>query len=160
MSPKKSSKKGEGGASLPLSFQGPGAQLAQARERKGLTLAEISKRSRIGVPYLEAIEREDWLALPGQMYVRGFIRLYARELDLNVTLLLEALEAQTKEREATRVKATQRAQGATHEGEGAGGAKIAVIALFVLALSLISWISWQYYAADTPVENEEATPTP
>src|SRR5262245_13838928 len=60
-----------------------GAELAQARERPGITIAELARRTKIGVDALKAIERCDVTALPGGLYTRGFLRAYAREVGLN-----------------------------------------------------------------------------
>jgi cytoskeletal protein RodZ len=60
-----------------------GAELAQAREQRGITLSELSRRTKIGVDALKAIERGDMTALPGGLYTRGFLRAYAREVGCN-----------------------------------------------------------------------------
>src|SRR6476469_4884480 len=60
-----------------------GAELAQAREQRGITLPELARRTKIGIDALKAIERCDVTALPGGLYTRGFLRAYAREVGLN-----------------------------------------------------------------------------
>jgi hypothetical protein len=57
-----------------------GGELRQARERLNLPLPELSRRTKIGVPVLQAIERNDWSLVPGGLYLRGFLRAYAREV--------------------------------------------------------------------------------
>jgi len=57
-----------------------GAELAQAREQRGLTLSELSRRTKISIETLKAIERCEMSALPGGLYTRGFLRAYAREV--------------------------------------------------------------------------------
>jgi cytoskeletal protein RodZ len=57
-----------------------GSELAQARERCGLSLVELSRRTKIRVATLRAIERDDIDALPGGIYTRGFLRAYASEV--------------------------------------------------------------------------------
>lgn len=64
----------------PLDF---GAELAQAREQRGLALEEVARRTKIGLDALKAIERCDVGALPGGLYTRGFLRAYAREVGCN-----------------------------------------------------------------------------
>jgi cytoskeleton protein RodZ len=59
------------------------AELAQARERRGLSLTELSRRTKITVDVLKAIERGDMAALPGGLYTRGFLRSFAREVGCN-----------------------------------------------------------------------------
>ena len=58
----------------------PGRELAFARERLSLSLEEISRRTKIGMPYLVAIENDDVKKLPGHFYARGFLRAYAHEV--------------------------------------------------------------------------------
>jgi cytoskeleton protein RodZ len=57
-----------------------GDQLRQARERQGLTLSELARRTKISVIALRAIERNDFDELPGGIFTRGFLRAYAREV--------------------------------------------------------------------------------
>ncbi len=47
-----------------------------------MSLLEISKATRIQVKYLEALESGDHRDLPAEVYVRGFLRSYARYLGL------------------------------------------------------------------------------
>ncbi|MBH1999307.1 MAG: DUF4115 domain-containing protein [Sphingomonadaceae bacterium] len=61
----------------------PGAKLRAAREAKGLSLPEIATRTRIAQRQLEAIERDDYAALPGIPYAVGFARAYARAIDMD-----------------------------------------------------------------------------
>jgi cytoskeletal protein RodZ len=57
--------------------------LRATREQSGLTLEEISARTRIKVTFLQAIERGDFDQLPGDFFARAFLRTYARELHLS-----------------------------------------------------------------------------
>ncbi|MGE0546888.1 MAG: helix-turn-helix domain-containing protein [Kofleriaceae bacterium] len=60
-----------------------GALLRQIREAVGVELREISERSKIGMPYLHALEGELFAKLPAPVYVRGFLGEYARALGLD-----------------------------------------------------------------------------
>jgi cytoskeleton protein RodZ len=60
-----------------------GAILREARTRRGIELSEVEAVTRIRLGYLRAIEEEDWDALPGGVYTRGFIRTYASFLGLD-----------------------------------------------------------------------------
>jgi len=61
---------------------GLGQLLREAREAKGLTLTEVEGETRIRLSYLEALEAEEFDRLPGEVYVRGFLRNYAQFLGL------------------------------------------------------------------------------
>lgn len=66
-----------------------GLILQEARETKGLTLEEVQEETRINASYLGALENGDYNALPSPVHVRGFLRNYARFLDLDPEPLLE-----------------------------------------------------------------------
>lgn len=57
--------------------------LRKAREKKGLTLKDIEKDTSIRAYYLEALEKEEYTSLPGEAYVKGFLRSYAEAVGLD-----------------------------------------------------------------------------
>jgi cytoskeletal protein RodZ len=60
-----------------------GERFRAAREARGLTLSDVSEQIRIRSVYLAAIEDENWPAIGAPVYVRGFLRTYARFLGLD-----------------------------------------------------------------------------
>ena len=71
---------------------GLGAVLRNEREKKGLTLDQVASITKLRVKIVEAIENETWGDLPPPVFVRGFIRSYAKVLDLDGTELLHLHE--------------------------------------------------------------------
>jgi len=65
-----------------------GKLLKKARQEKGLTINDIQERTKIRKKYLEAIEANDFDVLPGKVYLKVFIKGYAREVDINYQELL------------------------------------------------------------------------
>lgn len=65
-----------------------GQRLRQARERLGLTQAEVERATHIRIHHLAAIERSDWDALPSPVQARGFLRNYAEFLGVNAEAIL------------------------------------------------------------------------
>ena len=64
-----------------------GKILKQIRESKGISLEEISQTTHIRISYLKAIEANDFESLPSEIQTRGFLRLYAQELGVEVDRL-------------------------------------------------------------------------
>lgn len=60
-----------------------GNYLKKEREKRKISLDELSQRTKIGMKYLKAIEVDDYTIFPGETYIIGFIRNYARALTLN-----------------------------------------------------------------------------
>jgi hypothetical protein len=60
-----------------------GNSLREARERQGLGYPEIELATKIRAKYIRALEEEDFTSLPGDAYIRGFLRTYADYLGLD-----------------------------------------------------------------------------
>ena len=66
-----------------------GGSLREARLKRNLTPADVQKAIRIRDRYLQALEEERWELLPGDAYVKGFLRTYADYLGLDGSLYVE-----------------------------------------------------------------------
>jgi cytoskeletal protein RodZ len=64
----------------PLDRSEPGCYLRRCREALGLSLAEMTERTRIRI--LDQIEDERFELLPPEPYLRGYLFEYARALEL------------------------------------------------------------------------------
>jgi cytoskeleton protein RodZ len=73
---------------------GVGQRLRNAREARGLSVAEAAQSLKLAPRQVEALEAEDWPSLPGNTMIRGFVRNYARLLGLNSEALMHALDAE------------------------------------------------------------------
>jgi cytoskeletal protein RodZ len=71
-----------------------GDTLSEARTRRAVDLEEVHAATGIRPRYLEAIEQEDWDALPEEFYARAFIRKYAQYLQVNPDPLVEEYKRQ------------------------------------------------------------------
>lgn len=60
-----------------------GGKLRAARERRGISLRQIAATTKISVPALEALERNDISRLPGGIFSRAIVRSYALEVGLD-----------------------------------------------------------------------------
>ena len=69
-------------------FDGPFLQ--SIRNYKNITLAQISLITRIGKPYLIAIENNEYQLLPAPVFVRGFIAQYAKCLSLDTKRVVDS----------------------------------------------------------------------
>ena len=74
-----------------MSVSGIGEELRQERLRQGLSLDQIAQRTRISLRSLESIEANAFDRLPGVVFTRNFVRLYATDLKLDPEALLARL---------------------------------------------------------------------
>ena len=68
----------------------PGAMLRAARDATGLSVPEIAARLKLTVRLIEVIEANDRRRFPPTVYLRGYVRNYARLLGLDPEPLIEA----------------------------------------------------------------------
>lgn len=66
-----------------------GPALQEARERRGLAVAQVEAATAIRGKYLRALEQEQFDVLPGPTYAKGFLRAYAEYLGLDGQLFVD-----------------------------------------------------------------------
>ena len=66
-----------------------GASLREARLRQGLDFPEIETGTKVRGKYLQALEEEHFDVLPGETYIKGFLRTYADYLGLDGQLYVD-----------------------------------------------------------------------
>lgn len=68
-----------------------GTALREARAQHGLSVEDVSSRIKFAPRQIEALEADDFVHLPETAFLRGFVRSYARLLQLDPLPLLDAL---------------------------------------------------------------------
>jgi len=111
-----------------------GSFLKQQRERRSMSVAELSRVTRIPMPSLEAIEGDRFDELPGEVFVRGFLKAYAHAVSL---VPADVLTRYTSSRRVACVTPLpmQTPLQAAREGQGR---RFGVAIAFVLLLILLS----------------------
>ena len=76
----------------------PGELLKEARKKKGRRYRKLSSELGISEKYLEALEENNFSIMAGPTYVRGYLRAYAKKLDLDPELIITAFEKYLKDK--------------------------------------------------------------
>jgi cytoskeleton protein RodZ len=131
----------------------------QVRETKGLTVDEVSSKTRIRSDFIKALEDGNFSKLPDQVFARGFVRSYARSLGLDEEDAIQrfAKSAGTfyeKQDERERLKVRQ----AEEERKRQANRRAVVIAIGVAVLTLIFLLSREQSSVLRRAEPEQATP--
>lgn len=123
-----------------------GERLQKERLRKGLTLPDVAKATKIRQEFLAAIETGDYKKLPSSAYIQGFIRNYAEFLELSVKETLAMFRREFDEREYIGVlpKSFTRKQKNLLSGLRFGSTTF-VVALIVIFV--VGYILFQYRSA-------------
>jgi cytoskeletal protein RodZ len=75
-----------------MSIEGLGKKFQEARRARNLTLDEAARMTKIRPARLAEIEAEDFSQFPSLAYAKGFLLIYGKFLDVDVTPYLDAFE--------------------------------------------------------------------
>ncbi|MBL41815.1 MAG: hypothetical protein CMM49_04040 [Rhodospirillaceae bacterium] len=82
-------------SNLSDSYDGVGADLKIARNRKGLKIEDVANSIRISSIYIKAIEEGRFDDLPGETYIVGFIKTYSKYLGLDQDIIYEQFKKES-----------------------------------------------------------------
>jgi len=141
-----------------------GDLLRNTRLEKGLSLKDVQTETKIRQKYLEALEKGDFQVIPGEVYLKGFLRCYANALGLDGMELVErykALKAGEAKPGETREEVLPRAPVTALSGAPTGRRRSRwppVVAGFLLLVALVAGGLYGV-AKRTPVAPGAGTPT-
>lgn len=114
-----------------------GRYLRHAREQRAMSVEEISRATRIPVSAIERIEADHFDDLPGEVFVRGFLRAYARAVSIPVEEVLARYTASRRVAVVTPLPLTSPMRGTQTRRFGVAFAFVLLLILFTLALSIV-----------------------
>ena len=114
-----------------------GQHLRALREAKRMSLAEVSRATRVPVASVERIEADRFDELPGEVFVRGFLRAYARALDVSGDDVLARYTSSRRVAWVTPLPITSPVRPARSRRFGVAIAFVLLLILFTLALSIV-----------------------
>ena len=125
-----------------------GPLLQGARQRRKLTIEDVSNRLRISLRQVNALETDDFAALPEAMITRGFIRNYARLLEIDAAPLLDAYRASAPS-EQPRAISIQSEQTLILGGDRPHW-RLYILASLLIAVLVGAWLIFMDYRPHLP----------
>jgi cytoskeletal protein RodZ len=115
-----------------------GHYLREQREARGMSVEEISRATRVPVSSVERIEGDRFDELPGEVFVRGFLKSYARALGLPTDDVLARYTASRRVAWVTPLPlSSANPKPARGRRFGVAIAFVLLLILFTLALSIV-----------------------
>ena len=112
-----------------------GTRIRNRREERGVTLRQIADTTKISIGILDALERNDVSRMPGGIFSRAFVRLYAAEVGLDPEQTVRDFIARFPDDPAT----SGTSPGA-HASAGASRWHVTSAAVVVIATAIIGVI--------------------
>lgn len=127
---------------------GPGRRLRIVREDQGVPLPRVAAELHLAPATVEALEADDYAALPGPVFVAGYIRNYARLLGMDPEPLLASYRAARTQTEPSRPSAAPAVRPRRPDGGGKPAKGPTVLTVLVGAAVLIlvaggAFLWWQ-----------------
>ena len=131
-----------------------GAYLKRIRESKGLSLEDLSQKTRVSLKFLQQIEAGEWDKFPVEAYVRGYLNSISETLGLSMP---EVLAAYSKEAGSSYSREFLAAETFSSNDEsfagkklkqGKGGSKVAILGIVILAVSFFAGVYFLKNSSD------------
>jgi hypothetical protein len=123
-----------------------GDEFRSAREARGLSLSDVAERLHIRSVYLAAIEDEDWKAIGAPVYIRGFMRTYARFLGIDAEDAVARFSTSAGAAAAATTapaRVDDRPKIRTSSGERRSPSVLAILAVLV-AVAVVAYVGYAY----------------
>jgi cytoskeletal protein RodZ len=114
-----------------------GRYLKRTREGRAMSVEEVSRATRIPVASIDKIEADHFDDLPGEVFVRGFLKAYARAVSLSVDDVLARYTASRRVAWVTPLPISAPDRRSTGKRFGVAIAFVVLLILFTLALSIV-----------------------
>ena len=160
----------EGVAAIPTSEQSvmveltaqessPGKMLAASREKKALSIADVAQQLKLGLKQIKALEADDYAALPGHTFIRGFIRNYSKLLEIDPTPLLAIFEQRVPSEEANVVLPANTRAAFPEQGKTYGKKRLyALVAIVIITMGLALDYIWHGATSSLTPDVKSITP--
>lgn len=127
-----------------------GQKLTQAREALGFSIGDVAERLKLSARQIEALEQDDYTNLPEPIFVRGFLRSYARLLNLDDASIVADLDATLPKSEdeskiESSVKKPKKIQ--THKTNAVISPKRIIIVLVILIIGMVLAVQFKPFGS-------------
>lgn len=136
-----------------LSLQAVGKLLVEARETAGLSVDDVAARLRLTPRQVQALESGEMDALPGIAFVRGFLRNYAKLLQIDAGPLLEACRTHIPDPAQSQI--SLHSENILIVGRERKGRTVYLAASVIVVLALAGWLAYMDFSGN---KNEHSLP--
>lgn len=135
-----------------------GEILKEEREYHRLSLDEVSKRTRIRVEYLRALESNQFDQVPAATFVKGYIRSYGQLFGFDHQPLLGLLRRDYRESARGKLIPREFIKPVLKRRVSWTPVSVIIIGVVTLFVSLLSYVGWQWYLFSLPPKLQVSEP--
>ncbi len=117
---------------------GPGRALKEGRESKGYSIAQVADELHLRPSIVSAIEEENYELLPGDIFLKGYIRSYSRIVGLDEQSMVDLLDQQLNY-EAGQQACKEEALGKAKRKKRSKHAVLVLVVTAAIGVALYFW---------------------
>jgi hypothetical protein len=126
-----------------------GTSLREARLQKGVEIPDAERATKIRAKYLRALETESFEVLPGQAYIKSFLRSYADYLGLDGQLFVDEYTSRFWVNEEPGPVRTRRIRIRERDHRRAERRMVVLTVIGIAAVAALVIAAWNYGGGDT-----------
>ncbi|MBW6431816.1 helix-turn-helix domain-containing protein [Patescibacteria group bacterium] len=137
-----------------------GEKLSKKRVSLGYEIKDVERAIKVRAKHLEYIENSEWDKLPPDVYVRGFLRGYAKLLKLNPdkVVMIYLKEKGLKENVSKATTDIEANKNKRQPKLVITPKRLTISSIILLGLAVFTYIGWQFSILASPPKLEVATP--
>ncbi|MFV8570772.1 RodZ domain-containing protein [Marinobacter sp. SBS5] len=135
-----------------------GQQLKRAREAKGLSVSAIAEQQHLRSSIVQAIEAGDYEKIDTELFLKGYVRAYARQVGLNADSVIRDLDVELAPARKRREEALQANPLIDIERRKKRKQRMAKAILWLLLIGVVAFISIHFITRDQSVVGDSVAP--
>ncbi len=142
-------------------MESPGRRLRIARQAKGMTQTDVAGQMHLSASIIDALESDNHEGLPGPVFVRGYLRNYARLLGMDENEVIADFNGNTQGHTPNATPSLARNSKKEIRSSHIGVRLMTWIIILGLIALLLAWwqgrIDWPDMSTGAPAGDEEST---
>lgn len=147
-------------AQQPSSLNEPTGQLLKrAREQKGLSVSAVADAQHLRPAVIQAIEDGKYEQIDSELFLKGYVRTYARQVDLDPDAVIATLDEELKPLRQQKVQAEEANPLIDIERRRRRKRRVAKLLLLMLAIAVIAFLALRFTGELDGITGDTAEPT-
>ncbi|MBZ0332780.1 RodZ domain-containing protein [Marinobacter sp. AL4B] len=137
-----------------------GQQLKRAREAKSLSVSAVAEQQHLRPSVVQAIEAGDYEKIDTELFLKGYVRAYARQVGLNADSVIRDLDVELAPARKRREEALQANPLVDIERRKKRKQRIAKTILWLLLIGVVASIALYFVAQKQTANDDRNAPVP
>jgi cytoskeleton protein RodZ len=143
--------------SQPASEASVGQQLRRAREKLGLSVSDIADQQHLRSSVIQSIEEGDYSKVDTELFLKGYVRTYARQVKLDADALIAALDSELEPLRQQREQEQQANPLVDIERKKKRKRQIAKLVVLLAFLGVVGFLAYSYLVKPVPEQAQSGT---